>query len=71
MNRTLEFLTSGSNGYYFRKITYENDKVIEWEDNWGVNGIHYKMIDEVWTCLKEYKPKFVNPRTRKHNFWDK
>ncbi|NBU82651.1 MAG: hypothetical protein EBS55_13495 [Flavobacteriaceae bacterium] len=57
---------------FFRRIVYDdNNQIIEHETNWGANGTHYKRIDGVWTCLKEYKPIIVKPRTRKHNFWDK
>ena len=57
-------------GSYFRKITYDGDIMIEWEDNWG-NGEHYKLIDGQWKALKPYKPLVIIQRKRKHNTWDK
>lgn len=76
MTRKLMFLTKNNSGganedYYYREITYEDNKVIEWEDNWGVNGTHYKLINNKWVCLKIYEPKIVNPRRRKSNTWDR
>ena len=63
----IEEYTSGN---YFRKITYEGNVMIEWEDNWG-NGEHYKLIDGQWKALKPYKPLVIIQRKRKHNTWDK
>jgi hypothetical protein len=57
-------------GSYFRKITYDGDIMIEWEDNWG-NGEHYKLIDGEWKALKPYKSQIIIQRKRKHNTWDK
>ena len=57
-------------GSYFRKITYDGDIMVEWEDNWG-NGEHYKLIDGQWKALKPYKPLVIIQRKRKHNTWDK
>ena len=57
-------------GSYFRKITYDGDIMIEWEDNWG-NGEHYKLIDGEWKAIKPYKPQIIIQRKRKHNTWDK
>jgi hypothetical protein len=57
-------------GSYFRKITYNGDIMIEWEDNWG-NGEHYKLVDGEWKALKPYKPQIIIQRKRKHNTWDK
>lgn len=76
MTRKLSFLTKNVSGganeeYYYREITYEDNKVIEWKDNWGKNGTHFKLINNKWVCIQRYEPLFVNPRTRKHNFWDK
>ena len=55
---------------YFRKITYDGDIMVEWEDNWG-NGEHYKLVDGEWKAIKPYKPQIIIQRKRKHNFWDK
>jgi hypothetical protein len=63
----IEEYTSGN---YFRKITYEGNVMVEWEDNWG-NGEHYKLIDGQWKALKPYKPLVIIQRKRKHNTWDK
>jgi len=63
----IDLYTTGS---YFRKITYDGDIMVEWEDNWG-NGEHYKLIDGQWKALKSYKPLVVIQRKRKHNTWDK
>lgn len=63
----IEEYTSGN---YFRKITYEGNVMVEWEDNWG-NGEHYKLIDGEWKALKPYKPLVIIQRKRKHNTWDK
>jgi len=63
----IEEYTTGS---YFRKITYEKDIMVEWEDNWG-NGEHYKLIDGEWKAIKPYKPQVIIQRKRKHNTWDK
>ena len=57
-------------GNYFRKITYDGDIMVEWEDNWG-NGEHYKLIDGQWKAIKPYKPQIIIQRKRKHNTWDK
>ena len=57
-------------GSYFRKITYDNNIMVEWEDNYG-NGEHYKLIDNKWTPIKAYNPHIVIERRRKHNTWDK
>jgi len=57
-------------GNYFRKITYDGDIMVEWEDNWG-NGEHYKLIDNKWTAIKPYTPLVIIPRRRKSNTWDK
>ena len=64
--RTEEYKTIN----YFRKITYDGDIMIEWEDNWG-NGEHYKLIEGKWTALKPYIPLVIIQRKRKHNSWDK
>lgn len=63
----IEEYTTGS---YFRKITYEDNTMVEWEDNWG-NGEHYKLIDGQWKALKPYTPQVIIQRKRKHNTWDK
>jgi hypothetical protein len=55
---------------YFRKITYEGNIMVEWEDNYG-NGEHYKLIEGKWTTLKPYTPLVIIPRRRKSNTWDK
>ena len=55
---------------YFRKITYVDNVMVEWEDNYG-NGEHYKLIDNKWTSIKPYTPHIVIQRKRKHNTWDK
>jgi len=57
-------------GSYYRKITYVDDRMVEWEDNWG-NGEHYKLIDNKWTPIKSYNPHIVIQRRRKYNTWDK
>jgi len=57
-------------GNYFRKITYDGDIMIEWEDNWG-NGEHYKLIEGKWITIKPYTPQIIIQRKRKHNTWDK
>ena len=63
----IDLYTSGS---YFRKITYENNIMIEWEDNYG-NGEHYKLIEGKWKTIKPYTPQVIIQRKRKNNFWDK
>ena len=63
----VDLFTTGS---YFRKITYVDNKMVEWEDNYG-NGEHYKLIDNKWTSIKQYTPHIVIQRKRKHNTWDK
>jgi hypothetical protein len=63
----VDLFTTGS---YFRKITYVDDKMVEWEDNYG-NGEHYKLIDNKWTSIKPYTPHIVIQRKRKNNTWDK
>ena len=63
----VDLFTTGS---YFRKITYVDDKMVEWEDNYG-NGEHYKLIDNKWTSIKPYTPHIVIHRKRKNNTWDK
>ena len=63
----IEEYTTGS---YFRKITYKDNIMVEWEDNYG-NGEHYKLIDNKWTAIKPYNPHIVIQRKRKHNTWDK
>ena len=57
-------------GSYYRKITYVDDRMVEWEDNWG-NGEHYKLIDNKWTPIKPYNPHIIIQRRRKYNTWDK
>ena len=64
---TVDLFTSGN---YFRKITYKDNVMIEWEDNWG-NGEHYKLIEGKWKTIKPYKPQIIIKRKRKHNTWDK
>lgn len=57
---------------YWRTIVYDdNEQVIEWQDNWLDEGEHYKRIDGVWTTIKPYKSRTINPRRRKSNTWDK
>lgn len=63
----VDLFTTGS---YFRKITYVDDKMVEWEDNYG-NGEHYKLIDNKWISIKPYNPHIVIQRKRKNNTWDK
>ena len=63
----VDLFTTGS---YFRKITYVNNVMVEWEDNYG-NGEHYKLIDGQWKALKPYTPLIIIQRKRKHNTWDK
>jgi hypothetical protein len=63
----IEEYTSGN---YFRKITYVDNIMVEWEDNYG-NGEHYKLIYNKWTAIKPYNPHIVIQRRRKHNSWDK
>ena len=63
----VDLFTTGS---YFRKITYVDDKMVEWEDNYG-NGEHYKLIDNKWTSIKPYTPHIIIQRKRKNNTWDK
>ena len=63
----VELFTTGS---YFRKITFVDSVMVEWEDNYG-NGEHYKLIDNKWTAIKSYDPHIIIQRKRKHNTWDK
>ena len=63
----VDLFTTGS---YFRKITYVDDKMVEWEDNYG-NGEHYKLIDNKWISIKPYNPHIVIQHKRKNNTWDK
>ena len=63
----VDLFTTGS---YFRKITYVDNVMVEWEDNYG-NGEHYKLIDNKWISIKPYTPHIVIQRKRKNNTWDK
>jgi hypothetical protein len=61
-----------NNAIYKREITYDdNNNIIEFKDNWGKNGRHYKKIDGKMVELIKYEPYVVIPRRRKHNTWDK